>query len=254
MLIPVSSSATPAAGVTPGFDLRPGNVVAYVTPSFSGAQAALAYVTGVSSVAYADGNNTAVGGADNNKLSAVSLDATYTNGPIYAGFAYERHNTKDLMGGAAGSSDPSAWRLGGSYTYGPAKVGMMWEQIKAADLIDEKRSGATLFGTYGIGAETIKVAYTFVGNWKGTTSTAAAAATAGYATKANLLALGVDHSFSKRTTAYAQYTKLTNKGDKTSAVDGANYSLGGGGGFGNPVATGVGDAPSAVSVGLIHKF
>ena len=255
----LTKSAGTVALTDPGFDLRPGNVMAYITPSFAGVQGAIAYVTGTQPTSYTDGvtGATGIGGADNNKLNAISLDVTYTNGPIYGGFAYERHNIKDLTGvsdqavaGAdvPGAKDPSAWRLGGSYTYGPAKVGAMWEQIKAADLIDEKRSGATVFGTYAIGAETVKLAYTEVGSWKGTATTTAGSPD----TKADVIALGVDHNFSKRTTDYAQYTKMTNKGNTTTG--GASYSLGGGGGYGNPVTPGVSADPSAFSVGLIHKF
>ncbi|CAK0773432.1 Porin_4 domain-containing protein [Gammaproteobacteria bacterium] len=220
------------------WDLRPSNVIAYITPNFSGFNAVLAYVSGLTDNTGTPGTVTA--GADNNKLHAFSLNATYTNGPIYAGLAYENHGVKDTVGGA-GAKNPSAWRLGGSYAFGPAKVGGMWEQLNDTAIVgDVKRSGATLFGTYSFGMETAKLAYTMANKWKASGATL-------NDTQANLLALGVDHNFSKRTMAYAQYTKLTNK----SAAD---YSLGGGGGYGDAVTPGVGKDPNAFSVGLIHKF
>ncbi len=216
----------------PGFDLRAPNAIAYITPSFSGFQAVGAFVTGF---------NQNYVGVDNNKYTAVSLNATYTNGPAYVGFAFEQHNIKDMAG--AGGKNPTAFRLGGSYAFGPAKVGAEWEHISNADLNalgGAKRDGGTLFGTYGFGAETAKLALSTVSNWKvgGTSMTD---------TKSSLVALGLDHSFSKRTNAYVQYTKLLNKTN-------ASYSLGGGGGYGDPLTPAVGGKPGALSLGLIHKF
>ncbi|CAK0772292.1 Outer membrane protein (Porin) [Gammaproteobacteria bacterium] len=231
-----------------GFDLRAPNVVAYITPNFSGFGAVLAYVSGVTA-------NTL--GADENTLSAVSMNATYTNGPIYAGLAYERHGLKEVgtQTATVQAKDPTAWRLGGSYTFGPAKVGAMYEQLKNVNLAaataaatDTKRTGATLFGTYSFGMETVKLAYTMANKWK-------VGGVEAPGSDASLLALGMDHNFSKRTTAYAQYTKLTNKdGTGVAKVGAAGYSLGGGGGYGDAITGVAGDDPSSISVGMIHKF
>jgi len=231
-----------------GFDLRAPNVIAYITPNFSGFGAVVAYVSGIQANSL---------GADENTLSAVSMNATYTNGPIYAGLAYERHGVKEL-GARPQAKDPSAWRLGGSYAFGPAKVGAMYEQLKNINInaavadVDTKRSGATMFGTYSFGMETVKLAYTMANKLKQPSAVGGEVA----GSNANLLALGIDHNFSKRTTAYAQYTKLTNKnGDGTAAKLGAAaYTLGGGGGSGDAVTPAGGDDPSAISVGMIHKF
>jgi predicted porin len=215
-----------------GFDLRAPNVIAYITPDFSGFNAVLAYVTGAA-------KNTQ--GADNNKLGAFSFNTTYKNGPIYAGFAYENHS-KNIVG-TTGRNNPSAWRLGGSYAFGPAKIGAMYEQLSDVDssTANLKRSGSTLFGTYTFGMETVKLAYTQVGKWKNNAGSLSNS-------QASLVALGVDHQLSKRTTAYAQYTGLNNKSS-------ANYSLGGGGGYGDPIATtAFGRDPGAFSLGLTHNF
>lgn len=226
---------------TSTWELRPANVVAYITPNFSGFGAVVAYVTGLNEgISYDTKGNMISGGADNNKLTAISMNATYKNGPIYVGAAYESHNIKNL--GGANANSPSAWRLGGSYTFGPATIGGMWEQISDYDLVKAERSGGTLFGTYTFGMETIKLAYTAVGERK--------KALAGKDIKdsdASLWAIGVDHKFSKRTTAYAQYTAMNNNSK-------AMYSLGSGGGYGDPVEPAIGKDPNAFSVGLIHKF
>jgi predicted porin len=215
-----------------GWDLRAPNVLAYITPSFSGFSAVAAYVTGL---------NESSAGPDNNKLTAFSMNGTYKNGPIYAGLAYEVHNVKNTV--AVGDrKNPSALRIGGSYALGAAKIGAMYEVLNDTAIVGEvDRSGWTLFGTYAFGLETVKLAYTYAGEWDtqatGTMNN----------TDASLLAIGLDHKFSKRTTGYVQYTALTNE-------DSADYVLGGGGGYGDPVAPGLGKDPSAFSVGLIHNF
>jgi predicted porin len=226
------------------WDLRPANVLAYVTPDFNGFKGVMAYVTGLDNAVYTDtAGATTVGGADNNKLTAVSLNGTYTNGPIYVGAAYESHNTKNAIGAAAGAENPSAWRLGGSYAFGPAKVGAMWQKVSNTDVtttVDVNRTAWTLFGTYAFGMETVKLAYTQVGQMMNDSNGVAD-------TDANLLALGIDHKLSKRTSAYAQYTALTNE-------NAAQFALGGVSGYGDAVTPGVGKDPSAFSVGMIHKF
>ncbi|CAK0754373.1 Porin [Gammaproteobacteria bacterium] len=226
-------------------ELRPSNVIAYITPSFSGFSAVLAYVTGLNNSPYTDNfANAGIGGADNNKATAFSMNATYKNGPIYAGLAYEKHN---LINTVAAPNDPSAWRLGGSYTFGPATVGGMWEQLSDVDSKDMERTAGTLFGTYTFGMETVKLAYTQAGKWK----------TGGNDLKnsdASLWSLGVDHKFSKRTTAYAQYTGLNNEKAADYALGGGTGLPSGGGGYGDPVQPSLGKDPNAFSVGLIHKF
>jgi predicted porin len=238
-------------GANSMFDVRPPNTIAYITPNFAGFNAAIAYANLDETGYLAPSGLITAGGTDNNKINAWSLNATYTNGPIFAGVAYERHDIKDFLPGS-GLKDRDGWRIGGSYAFGPAKVGAMWERLqKVASQtgvdafgnpivdFDTHRNGGTIFGTYDFGMETVKLAYTGVGNWSG----------GGFNdnTKANLWALGLDHHFSKRTTAYVQYTKLTNK-------DNAAYDLGGGGGYGDPVQPDFGKDPSAFSLGLIHKF
>jgi predicted porin len=222
-----------------GFDQRPNNVLAYITPNFNGFNAVVAYVTGLANSTYTDiDGNAGVGGADNNKATAFSLSGSYANGPIDLGAAYESHNVKDFAGG---QNDPSAFRLGGSFNFGPGKVGAMWEQLNDITGADVSRDGWTLFGTYTFGLETVKLAYTQVGKLD-------FAGTEAPNSDASLVALALDHKFSKRTTGYVQYTALSNE-------NAAQYALGGNGsGYGDPVTPGVGKDPSAFSVGLIHNF
>lgn len=222
-----------------GFEQRPSNVIAYITPNFNGFNAVAAYVTGLANTTYTDGDgNVGVGGADNNKATAFSINGTYANGPIVVAAAYETHNVKDAFGTA---DDPSAFRLGGSFNFGPGTVGAMWQQINDYTGADVSRDDWTLFGTYTFGLETVKLAYTQAGQVD-------VAGTEVPDSDASLLALALNHKFSKRTTGYVQYTALSNE-------NAAQYALGGAGsGYGDPVTPGVGKDPSAFSVGLIHDF
>ena len=88
--------------------------------------------------------------------------------------------------------------------------------------------------------ETAKLAYTQAGKWKIGDNEITDS-------EASLLSVGIDHKFSKRTTAYALYTALTNK-------DNAQYVLGSGDNSGDAVTPAPGKDPNAFSVGLIHKF
>jgi predicted porin len=216
-----------------GWDLRPSNVLAYITPDLKGFGGVVAYVSDAAP---------ASGSADNNNASAFSLNGTYSNGPIYVGAAYEVHIVKSSALGTGFTNDPYAFRLGGSFKAGPVKVGAMYQALRDADGIDAERDDFTLFGTFSFGMETIKLAYTYAGELEGTV------AGTGNNTDAGLFALGFDHKFSKRTTAYAQLTMVNNE-----AI--GNYGLGANSGYGNPIAaTSAGENPSAFSVGLIHSF
>jgi len=204
-----------------GFDSRRDNVIAYITPNFSGFSAIVAYVDALNyTTAGANSGNV---GQDNSKVNAWSLNATYSNGPIYVGGAYERHNIKTLQTSATSiyGDTQSAYRLGGSYAIGTAKVGAMWESLNYGNVpgslltssTEQKQSGWTLFGTYGFGSEEAKIAYTQLGKAKvGGTETPDSSA--------SLLAVGLDHNFSKRTKGYVQYTRLAN--DDKSNYEGIN--------------------------------
>jgi predicted porin len=228
-------------------DARPENVLAYITPNFNGFGGAIAYVSSLD-VSGEDEDTTGQtdAGADNNKSSAYSLSGTYANGPIEVGMAYQVLTIKDA---ADVNEDPSVFRLGGSFTTGPMKVGAMYQMVRDVELeLDDtgttytglERNDYTLFGTYAFGMNTIKLAYTYVGEIDSDDGTVDD-------TDASLFALGLEHKFSKRTTGYVQYTMLANGKEM-------NLGLGDNSGYGNPVDSDYDKSPSAFSVGLIHNF
>ena len=200
-------------------DLRPDNVIAYISPTVSGFHGAIAYVT-----------NNDVTATEANSTKAVSALGMYESGPVMVALAYEKHNVN------ATSADPKEWRLVGGYNFGDVKLVALYQRsddLNAVDGADRKVWG--LGAAYKMGATTIKGQYYKAGELNG-----------GSTTDANMFALGVDYSLSKRTTAYAAYAKTSND-------DTASFSAFGGG-HGDQPAVVVGQNPSAISLGLKHSF
>ncbi len=224
------------------FDGRDSNVVAYMSPDFSGFKGSVAYVAGAES---------AVSG--NTKGDAWSAAGTYDNGPLYAALAYEKHNfgsatagppattSGDLGAVGYAGQEEHAWKLGAGYKIDAFKVGAVYETTK-----DNLGTGGadnfghhayTLDGSYTMGNNVLKAAYTRAGDLAKSSNTSA-----------SQWAIGVDHNFSKRTTLYALYTKLNND-------SGINYKLGVGGGTTLVDSSpGAGADPSAFAVGMVHRF
>lgn len=201
------------------FDLRPGNVLAYITPTVNGMHAAIAYVFG----------NELGNGALPNQ-SAWSALGMYDNGPIFASLAYEQHNNLTPAG-----EDRHAWKLGAGYNFGDAKVGFIYED--AQDIVGanaQNRKAYYLNGQYNMGNIALKAAYGHAGKLDTVADSGA-----------NTYTLGADYNLSKRSRVYAQYTKTNND---TNGM----YSLGAG--QGSSIGAGAGTDPSVFSIGMRHTF
>jgi predicted porin len=217
------------------FDLRPSNVAAYATPNFSGFSAVAAYVFGAE----------AATSGTSNKGNAYSLAAMYEAGPLYLTAAYEKHNIGDAGTGslALTKEERKAWKLGAAYSIMDFTLATMYEKTD-----DNFSAGSNLFGhntwfvsgKYQMGAIALKAQYAKAGDMdcSGCNDTGAKQYT-----------LGADYAFSKRTTVYALYTKISNDSNAE-----YNFAL-------NPAAnvagsnfanTGVGI--SGVSLGVKHSF
>ncbi len=201
-------------------DVRPNNVVAYITPDMNGFNATLAYVT-----------NTAAGAATDASDTVVAANAFYTNGPLLLGAGYQNRDF-----GTAGKPDETIWRLAGGYTFGDFKAVAFYQDAGDANGVknaDRKVWG--LGGAYAMGPMTLKAQYYQADDRKSTSNNGA-----------DMWALGVDYAMSKRTTAYVAYASTDNDA-------GAAFSAFGGGHGDNP-GTGLGGNPHGVSLGLIHNF
>lgn len=211
-----------------GWDLRPNNVVAYVTPAMAGFQATLAYVTD-HDVRPASPSNT----FDMNKYDAYSISVAYTHKIFDLGAAYERHNID-----AVGQNNESAYRLGAGVNFAGVRVNALYQ--KASDLGFTAGKDQSVWGagaSYTFGKNVVKAQYYKANDISGTPDTGA-----------NMFAVGYDYKLSKQTTLYAAYAKTDNDAGTTTYTVSKS-------GHGDYMSVGVnGGSASAFSVGVMHKF
>jgi predicted porin len=172
---------------------------------------------------------------DSDGVEALSVSATYSNGPWFATLAYEDVSgeyVNDLLGGGVGNShDFDKWRLGLGYTANGWHVGFIYEdrEIDSIDTIagfagvSDDSDSWQLSTSYTAGNNTFKIAYGEVSEW-GMNGTDAPYVV----DDAEQWSVGIDHKLSNRTKLYAVYS---------------DYS------------DGVADRDwDAVSVGIVHDF
>lgn len=221
---------------TVAFDSRLGNVMAYISPTWSGFHFAAAAVMANET------NNTA-----NRDGKAYSLTGVYSNGGLFGSLSYEQ--AKDISGSstevapaALGSvlatlDKATGTKLGLGYNFGAATVGFIAERIKLSVPGDDTtRNAYYLNGSYKMGNNVLKAAYGQANDMSGTSDTGA-----------KQFVVGVDHNLSKRTAVYALYSKMNND-------NAGGYGLGGNGAGGAFSPAAAGQDPSVVSLGMKHSF
>lgn len=221
------------AGVDTNWDLRPSQVLAYVTPDLMGFKAVVAYVN-----SWAVNDPTASPAVSTNTNStAWSLSAGYKIAGLGLDAAYEQHNIQ----GPAANDSQSAYRLGANYSIAGFKVLGLYQDIKNVAFSNEdvKAYGVGAAYTF-LGNNTIKAQYFKADNISNTSDT-----------DGDMFAVGYDYKLSKQTNVYAMYAQTSNG-------SAASYTIMNGGHDGSsyPVDTAKfpGGKSSAVSVGIEHKF
>ncbi len=238
------------------FDTRFNNSIAYISPSFSGLQATVAYVANENKA-----ENTAIPPAASNAIntSAYDLGLNYNNGPILVGLTYAEVREKNDVatgapygsGGATGlktylGSDQKLkeFRLGGKYDFAAASLRALYAQTKAdGSLHDVKQTVWGIGGTYNVTTNgKLTAQYYHAGDLDKSTG-------ADDNTGAKFYTLGYEHSLSKRTLLKANYAYLKND-DKTSTNGYGGYD------FGKNSSGFAGDEikVSGLQVGLRHSF
>ena len=204
-----------------GSDARASNVVAYISPNFSGFNVIAAYVTDF------PGNTTTAPDADDKDV--YNLNATYSNGPLYLGAAYGDGNGHE----AAGLG--SHWRLAAGYTFGNFKVVGQYDSLE-----DDSTTVGTQNGDYDawmLGASYTMGAMVFKGNYMAGEYDGVNGA------EPEQWTVGMDYNLSKRTSVYALY------------ADGDSIVLGGGAGSSDQIGSGAANGDvNAFSVGVTHSF
>ncbi len=205
------------------WDARPQNAVRYDSPDFGGLKVSALYSAD-------EGNTTSPLG-----IRYASLSASYQAGPLFAAVGYEDHNVlgTTIAPGVTvpGEENETGIRVGVGYKAGALTVNALYETIE--DIFGV--SGADQ-DTYGVGA-----AFKF-GNMT---------AKAQYFTAddfADLMAVGLDYSFSKTVTGYVAYATVDNEPGASANVASSN------GGHGEVLGTVAGGSPSAISVGMEMNF
>ncbi len=211
---------------TLSFGNRTDNTIMYLSPNWSGIKIMA---------------STSQSGQENNVAttpapSQYSVALTYNYGPLFVALAQEQQKNGFGKFDAPNVTETGS-RVGVGYTFGDTKVGGVYEMLKN----DQSNSVYTRNAYYvsavqKLGSNAVKLAYGKAEDGKSAANTGA-----------STMAIGVDHTFTKRTTVYALYAATKND-------NGATYGLGtdaAGGAYTPAIA---GDSPSVVSFGVVHKF
>lgn len=214
------------------FDLRPKDVIAYVSPNWGGVQVSLAKVQTGKEV----NNDTATGHVANS--NAYSAAVMYNAGPLAVALAYEVHTNVATSWDAPPKMKNTGTKVGAGYTIGDTKIGLVYEAIED-DNVNTIYSRNALYASiaHKIGKETIKLAYGKAEDGDNPLSK----------TGATMMAVGVDHTFSKRTTVFVVYAATDNEKDAT-------YGLGQGGAGGAHKPAVADEDPSVISFGMTYSF
>lgn len=234
------------AGTKTGADDRASNALAYISPSFSGFTAAVAYVNGevktndntyvVTSTLGRTGVTSTT--ADSNVNSRQwQVSGQYANGPLWVGLGY--HKAYDFA--YTENLDAAVWRLAGTYTFPTnTKVTALWDNTKLSQDGDYmKRNAWSLGVAQGFGKNTVGLEYARSAKIKTNDGNVDDSS-------ASIVSAIYSYELSKRTLVHARYSKLSN--DKN-----VNYTY-----YNNPVANGVsttaGADYSGLMLGLRHSF
>lgn len=224
-------------------DLRLGNVLAYISPSFSG-------LTGAIATSFMKESGAENPLAPNGSPSAWSAMVNYANGPLYLAAGYEKADNQATTIFVPSNLDIRSWKLGAGYKFGNFAVNAIYDNIKVSNnttASEAKRSAWGLNGVYNMGNIALKAGYYNAGKVSGTGGAPDTGAT--------LWELGADYMLSKRTKLYALYAKVNNDTNGTYSVGGAASAGFGSSGVSSAVSPGaLGGDPSAFSLGMRHTF
>ncbi len=221
-------------------DYHASDVLAYITPDFSG-------FTGVVAMVGENDNTlgatlTTIGFPVAAAYSAVSASGNYARDNFTVALGYIGINAKNTV-------DITGTKLGGSYAMDDFAVNAVYEMINMKPNVGNKTDQANLYlsGTMKVSdAGMVKLAYTMgfeskTGSTKNKDS-------------ASQISLGYDHAMTKNTTVYALYTSISNDKNSTNmayTLSGSNFAGTTTGALGGANAA---NNPTAIAVGVRHSF
>ncbi|MEJ2061039.1 MAG: porin [Gammaproteobacteria bacterium] len=210
-----------------GFDIRPAQVLAYVSPKFGGFQVVGAYIFD----------------AGTKNASGYSLLGQYGMGPLYVGLAYESHGKGMYTGGTKAET---AVRLGATYKIAAFKVVGYYENASNLGGVENFTSNGekASANAYGLGGQ-----YTFMGN-NHVKVQYNVVDPKGSKNNGSQAAVGFQHDFTKQVSAYVDYAQMTNDDNATFVPWGGGH----GGELSGVQPVAAGQNPSALSAGMWVKF
>ncbi|WP_407275942.1 porin [Halothiobacillus sp. DCM-1] len=220
------------------WDLRPSQVIAYVTPDLMGFKAIVAYVNSWSSSAGVTGPAAPY----NTNNNAWSLSAHYGIAGFGLDAAYEQHKMQSAS--TAGNDSQSAYRIGANYSIAGFKILGLYQDIKnvAFSNNDVKAYGVGAAYTF-LGANTIKAQYYKADDISNTSNTGG-----------DLWAVGYDYKLSKQTNVYAMYAQTSNSSNAMYTIMNGGHDYKYPTGTVGTTGSFAGGKSSAVSLGIEHKF
>nr|VFK23631.1 MAG: Outer membrane protein (porin) [Candidatus Kentron sp. LPFa] len=240
-------NGTPGSGandgtVTSSFNKRAPQTVAYLTPDFSGFQAAIARVSFQ--------NDEKKAAEDNKEAWSAMAKFDKKDNPFFASLAYELYKGGIQSPPGDVTENLDAWKIGLGYKIGNSKIGFIYEDIEQDGISPiAKAASRDAFGlnfSHDFGMNTVKVSYL-----KANDSDAA-----GSDDGADNWSIGLDHNFSKRTKIYGIYTRMENDSNANyglyngQASAGGSFYTGGAKGSDNTAGRDI----SAISFGIVHSF
>ncbi len=227
--------------VSPGvFRRRQANLLTYETPSFAGFKVMGAVTTR---------NFASSATSAQFKTRLWSVGAQYTNGPIFVGAAYEKHNDFWNQGTAAAPipGDDTGWGVAATYKFpNNLKIGGSVHQYKENQVLNAQ----TKLTTWHVGMDWmfsgphgVRIAYSAAGNVKGPAGTPMNARPAANPdSKADMWQIRYVYKFSKRTEGVIGYSRTNNRANATYETGGADSTQ-----F-------PGSDSSAVAIAIRHNF
>ncbi len=186
---------------------RANNAIAYISPSFSGLTATLAYATHIG-----DANPMTLDSDENfnggNKGDAMLTTAmlNYKNGGLDLTGDWERVSFKDgaTSGTASALDEVTVWTVGGSYDFGVVKLAALYDNLQA----DARNGGGVIVdvNTWFVSASAPVGGKVVLKTTFGQTEDKKASGDV----KASKVGIGADYMLSKRTKFYATYGKIYN--------------------------------------------
>jgi predicted porin len=216
------------------FDTRWKNAIAYVSPSFAGLNATVAYVAN---------ENKSLHGLAAANTTGYDVGLKYANGPAMAAVTYNAVSV-----GNAADLKVSDLRVGGSFNMGAASLRAIFDLARADNFGGNKVTQAV----YGLGATfNVTPASKLLGQVYVARDLKVNGSSADD-TGAKLFEVGVEHSLSKRTMLKATYAMINN--DKGAAYDFGINAAGINTGTLPGGANAVGGTVQGLSLGLRHTF